>query len=116
MNFYSLLFSLIPPMYAEKLENILRELFPTEYNICKGFIQHKCLLLTPEFLDEHHIPFSRIVQNAGEVIILWPRTYHFGFNQAEAVSFNKPTRLTHQCLVSIKPFFNQEKALRKRNK
>lgn len=85
---------IIPPIYADKLERILHTLFPDELKKCPGFIQHKYLLLTPEFLNENGIPFARAVQNPGELMILWPRTYHFGFNvgfnQAEAVNFATP--------------------------
>lgn len=94
-------------MYADKLEKKLAELFPEEFEKCSGFVQHKNLMLTPQFLEDNGIPFSRVIQNAGDLMIVWPRAYHFGynagFNQAEAVNFATPQWVEDVKEENIKP-------------
>lgn len=81
----------ISPFYSDKLEKLLHTKFAGELKKCKGFIQHKSLILNPKFLEENNIAYSIVEQKANEIIILAPNTYHygwnFGYNAAEAVNF-----------------------------
>ena len=45
---------------SRKLERKLKESLPEELKKCKLFQRHKYLLLTPEWLDEHNIKYSKV--------------------------------------------------------
>ncbi|XP_055312027.1 probable lysine-specific demethylase 4A [Sitodiplosis mosellana] len=58
---------------------------------CDLYVRHKTILPSPSVLDAQKIGFSRVLQNAGEIIISFSGGYHFGFslgtNEAESVNF-----------------------------
>jgi jumonji domain-containing protein 2 len=47
--------------------------------------------LSPQFLEQHHIPLVKVVQREREFVITYPGVYHAGFNHglncAESVNF-----------------------------
>ena len=56
--------------------------------------RHKLTVISPKVLEEHGIPYYTIVQRAGEIMITYPRAYHFGLNHgyncAESTNFATP--------------------------
>ncbi|KAF5817229.1 putative [histone H3]-lysine-36 demethylase [Helianthus annuus] len=57
-------------------------------------IAGKTTILSPEVLQKAGVPCCRLVQNAGEFVVTFPRAYHsgfsHGFNCAEAVNMATP--------------------------
>ena len=62
-----------------------------EVEQCEGFIRHKKLTCTPEWLVQNGVKVFRIVQHPGQYVIVRPGVLHFGFNTgdnlAEAANF-----------------------------
>ena len=74
----------VPPNYYERVIELIRELIlefdnenDYEYN-CTNPTRHKDLFPDPAILRERNIPFRRVVQGVGEMIVLLPRAFHFG--------------------------------------
>ncbi|KAI8867992.1 JmjC-domain-containing protein, partial [Ramicandelaber brevisporus] len=84
----------IPIKYCTKFEAFARSKFPEKADRCSEFMRHKTFHINPDVLEKAGIPVQRMVQNAGEFVITFPRGYHAGFNQgfnvAEAVNFAMP--------------------------
>ncbi|KAB1272415.1 Lysine-specific demethylase 4D [Camelus dromedarius] len=61
---------------------------------CGAFLRHKVALISPTVLKDNGIPFGRVTQEAGEVVVTFPYGYHSGFNHgfncAEAINFATP--------------------------
>jgi hypothetical protein len=62
---------------------------------CRDFLRHKEFVLDPNLLREKGIQVNHLEQEAGEIIITFPRGLHFGFNagynMAIAVNYgNRP--------------------------
>jgi hypothetical protein len=57
----------------------------------------KTTLMSPEILVAAGVPCCRLVQNAGEYVVTFPRAYHLGFshgfNCGEAANFATPVWL-----------------------
>lgn len=110
----------IPPECGLKFERLAASLLPKEHQKCSAFLRHKNIMITPETLDKHQIPYVKTTQYAGEFIITFPYAYHAGFNHgfniAEAVNFatehwidygKNSTRCmcrTEQAAVPMQPF------------
>ncbi|XP_065345210.1 probable lysine-specific demethylase 4B [Cloeon dipterum] len=81
----------IPPSHGRNFERVAAGYFPAYSGICNAFLRHKTVLISPDVLKSHKIPFDTITQKAGEIIITFPYGYHAGFNQgfncAEATNF-----------------------------
>ncbi|CAF0760294.1 unnamed protein product, partial [Didymodactylos carnosus] len=93
----------IPEAYAERLENFvyqnnLLELTGDE-KLCTAPLQHKTLLINPHVLRQHNIEFHKIVQKQNEIVVILPRSYHFGFNCglniAEAINYALPSWINY---------------------
>lgn len=69
----------------------LVELVQSVTDSCNLYIRHKTVMIPPSVLELHNIKFARIIQKPGEYVILFPGTYHSGFNAgynvAEAINF-----------------------------
>jgi [histone H3]-trimethyl-L-lysine9/36 demethylase len=65
--------------------------FREQYSECPAFLRHKMTLLSPQVLKHHNIPFNKITQEPGEIMITFPCGYHAGFNHgfncAESTNF-----------------------------
>lgn len=52
------------------------------------------MLLSPEFLSNHDIRFTELVQHQNEIVITYPGAFHYGwnegFNVAQAANFPSP--------------------------
>jgi [histone H3]-trimethyl-L-lysine9/36 demethylase len=81
----------IPPEHGRKLEKLAISKFPENYQICNAFLRHKMTLISPQVLKQHGIPFNKITQEPGEIMITFPFGYHagynHGFNIAESTNF-----------------------------
>ncbi|XP_067630143.1 probable lysine-specific demethylase 4A [Eurosta solidaginis] len=81
----------IPPAYGRRLEKLANRLFYENYQNCNAFLRHKMTLISPQVLRQNKIPFNKITQEAGEIMITFPFGYHAGFNHgfngAESTNF-----------------------------
>lgn len=84
----------IPPQYGRKLENLANRIFRENFQACNAHLRHKMTLISPHVLRLNHIPFNKITQEAGEIMITFPFAYHAGFNHgfncAESTNFAAP--------------------------
>lgn len=103
----------IPPCYGRKFEKLCAVLFEKSHKICPAFLRHKMTALHPKWLDDYDIPYDKITQEAGEIMITFPYGYHAGFNHgfncAESTNFTterwieygKHAVLCHCCPDSV---------------
>ncbi|KAJ1963361.1 hypothetical protein GGI12_002103 [Dipsacomyces acuminosporus] len=81
----------IPIDARSRFEMSMQNVFATDYKACSQFLRHKAFLLSPRFLALQGIPYNRVVQRAGEIMLTFPLGYHAGFNHgfncAESVNF-----------------------------
>ncbi|GAX80508.1 hypothetical protein CEUSTIGMA_g7946.t1 [Chlamydomonas eustigma] len=81
----------IPPEYRVRFENLVKSLLPDIFKACPEFMRHKELLISPQMLDLHNIPYVKAVQGPRDFMITFPGAYHAGFNAgfncAESVNF-----------------------------
>ena len=79
------------PEDLEKLEVKLKETYPDDYSQCRDSASHKIFFIYPHLLNEWGIRYNVVMQEKGEYVIIFPGTYHEGFNAgfnvAEAVNF-----------------------------
>jgi len=84
----------IAPDDAQRFESLAVSLFPTQASNCPQFLRHKSHLISPTILKKAGIRFKTQVQRAGDAIITFPGSYHFGFNTgfnvAESTNFAVP--------------------------
>ena len=81
-------------MVAQMLHNVSRDdvngKSKTELKMCILPLQHKNLVLTPRFLDEHEIRYEFVVQKAGDLLYVRYGILHqvvnLGLNVAEAIN------------------------------
>lgn len=81
----------IPPSYARRFERMAKGLFPNLEKDCPAYLRHKMCLISPNILRQNSIPYNKIVQKEGEIMITFPMGYHSGFNTgyniAESTNF-----------------------------
>lgn len=81
----------IPPAYGRRLEKLANETFVENYQECNAYLRHKMTMISPKVLRQHNIPYNKITQEAGEIMITFPFGYHAGFNHgfngAESTNF-----------------------------
>uniref|UniRef100_A0A336LR10 CSON001564 protein n=1 Tax=Culicoides sonorensis TaxID=179676 RepID=A0A336LR10_CULSO len=81
----------VPPAYGTKLEKLANENFSSSYNTCPAYLRHKMTLINPQILEKNNIPYDRVTQEAGDIMITFPFGYHAGFNHgfncAESTNF-----------------------------
>uniref|UniRef100_A0A7S0S4F7 JmjC domain-containing protein n=1 Tax=Chlamydomonas leiostraca TaxID=1034604 RepID=A0A7S0S4F7_9CHLO len=81
----------VSPDHKEKFDRMVSGLFPELAKACKGFVRHKDILLSPNVLRTHGIPYMQAKQQPNEFVVLNAAAYHsgfnLGFNCAEAVNF-----------------------------
>ena len=81
----------IPPEFARRFERLAEGLFPGMAKECPAFLRHKTCLVSPNILRQNSIPYNKIVQREGEIMVTFPLGYHSGFNTgfniAESTNF-----------------------------
>ncbi|XP_044762733.1 uncharacterized protein LOC123319837 [Coccinella septempunctata] len=81
----------VPPEHGRRLERLANGFFPGSYKTCNAFLRHKMTLISPQILKQYSIPYNKITQEAGEIMITFPYGYHAGFNHgfncAESTNF-----------------------------
>jgi len=81
----------IAPEHRARFETLVRGMLPDLFRHCPEFMRHKDLLISPALLDQHKIPYIRVIQQPREFMITYPGAYHAGFNAgyncAESVNF-----------------------------
>lgn len=84
----------IPPEHGRRLERLANGFFPSSYKTCQAFLRHKMTLISPQILKQYSIPYNKITQEQGEIMITFPYGYHAGFNHgfncAESTNFAAP--------------------------
>ena len=74
-----------------RFERLADGLFPQLKKDCPSYLRHKMCLISPHILRQNSIPYNKVVQHTGEIMITFPCGYHSGFNSgfniAEAVNF-----------------------------
>ena len=84
----------VPPQYGYKLEQLAQKLFPDMAETCFNLLRHKAVMIGPDLLKAHNIPFNKLVHEQGTIIVVFPHAYHagfnHGFNMAEAINFALP--------------------------
>lgn len=84
----------VPPEMGHKMEEMANSYFPASYKNCAAYLRHKTTLISPQILNKHRIPYNKITQEAGEIMITFPYGYHAGFNHgfncAESTNFAMP--------------------------
>ncbi|KAE9524168.1 hypothetical protein AGLY_015413 [Aphis glycines] len=81
----------IPPEHGRRFERLANSLFPADFLSCPAYLRHKMSVISPQVLAKNSIPFDKITQEKGEIIITFPYGYHAGFNHgfniAESTNF-----------------------------
>ncbi|XP_014206519.1 lysine-specific demethylase 4C isoform X2 [Copidosoma floridanum] len=81
----------IPPEHGRRFERLASGFFSSASKSCAAFLRHKMSLISPQVLKQYSIPFDKITQEAGEIMITFPYGYHAGFNHgfncAESTNF-----------------------------
>ena len=84
----------ISPKYGKKFEQLANALFIKSQGVCDAFLRHKMTIINPKLLDEYKIPYDKITQEPGQIMITFPYGYHSGFNHgfncAESTNFATP--------------------------
>ncbi|EEB12131.1 jumonji domain containing protein, putative [Pediculus humanus corporis] len=84
----------IPPEHGRRLERLATGFFPSNARSCLAFLRHKTTLISPPILKQYSIPYNKITQEEGEIMITFPYGYHAGFNHgfncAESTNFAAP--------------------------
>ncbi|GAB0097551.1 Probable lysine-specific demethylase 4A [Sergentomyia squamirostris] len=84
----------IPPKYGRRLEKLANTNFVESYKACPAFLRHKMTLISPQILRQNNIPYNKITQEPGEIMVTFPFGYHAGFNHgfncAESTNFASP--------------------------
>ncbi|CAL4082362.1 unnamed protein product, partial [Meganyctiphanes norvegica] len=84
----------IPPEHGRRLERLANGFFPNSFKSCPAYLRHKMTLMSPPILKQYSIPYNKITQEAGDIMITFPYGYHAGFNHgfncAESTNFGMP--------------------------
>jgi len=84
----------ISPDDSDRFESLMASQFSCAASACPQFLRHKSHLLSPSIITKAGISYTTQVQRAGDVIITFPGSYHFGFNTgfncAESTNFAFP--------------------------
>jgi len=84
----------ISPDDSDRFESLMASQFSCAASACPQFLRHKSHLISPSIITKAGISYTTQVQRAGDVIITFPGSYHFGFNTgfncAESTNFAFP--------------------------
>ena len=74
----------IAPEDAQRFECLAKSLFPGQASQCSEFLRHKCHMISPLLLKKNGIHYKTQIQRAGDIMITFPGSYHFGFNTGKS--------------------------------
>ncbi|VVC38342.1 JmjC domain,JmjN domain [Cinara cedri] len=81
----------ISPKDGNRFSRLAKSFYPSDFEECRVYLNHKEVIISPHQLREHGIPFDKITQESGEFIITFPYGFHagfnHGFNMAESTNF-----------------------------
>lgn len=82
----------VPGAKAEAMERVLKGFLKENFSEHPDLLSHMTTLFSPMLLQRSHVPVFRSLQQAGQFIITFPKSYHagfsYGYNVAEAVNFS----------------------------
>lgn len=70
----------VPPKYGYAFERCALKVFPNIAKLCKNFLRHKNTLISPKLLEDHGVPYQKMVCEERECMVIFPYAYHSGFN------------------------------------
>jgi len=87
---------IVPSSYADQLEQCLAGVDTLNISQCQAPFRHKTLFPNPtELIRSYNIPVYRIEQCPNEIVVTFPRAYHWGFTGGlsitESVNFALPS-------------------------
>ncbi|MES1908980.1 MAG: hypothetical protein MHM6MM_001804 [Cercozoa sp. M6MM] len=89
----------VAPKHRRRFELLVRKMFRNATRSCPRPMAHKTIVIDPRDLVAAGIKVNRFVQYPGDYVILYPDTYHSGFNTglncAESVNFATAEWLPH---------------------
>ncbi|KAL3833496.1 hypothetical protein ACJIZ3_008232 [Penstemon smallii] len=89
----------VPGNEALAFEKVMRDSLPDLFEAQPDLLFQLVTMLNPSVLQEKGVPVYSIIQEPGNFVITFPRSYHggfnFGFNCAEAVNFAPADWLPH---------------------
>lgn len=68
---------IIPPHEYKRVIYAVNKLFESD---CTNYSRHKSTIVTPAFLEQHKITYSKVIQKLGEMMVVLPRSFHMGYN------------------------------------
>ncbi|KAI3713400.1 hypothetical protein L1987_71977 [Smallanthus sonchifolius] len=81
----------VPGSEASAFEKVMRNSLPDLFDAQPDLLFQLVTMLNPSVLQEHNVPVYSVLQEPGNFVITFPRSYHggfnFGLNCAEAVNF-----------------------------
>lgn len=84
----------VPGGKAEAMERVLKGFLKEQFDESPDLLHHMATLFSPMLLQRSGVPVFRAVQEAGQFMVTFPKSFHagfsYGFNCAEAVNFSSP--------------------------
>ncbi|KAG6685054.1 hypothetical protein I3843_12G093300 [Carya illinoinensis] len=92
----------VPGREANAFEKVMRKSLPDLFDAQPDLLFQLVTMLNPSVLQENGVPVYSILQEPGNFVITFPRSYHGGFNLglncAEAVNFAPADWLPYGCI------------------
>ncbi|XWS48929.1 hypothetical protein CRYUN_Cryun13aG0119400 [Craigia yunnanensis] len=89
----------VPGNEASAFEKVMRDCLPDLFDAQPDLLFQLVTMLNPSVLQENGVPVYSVLQDPGNFVITFPRSYHGGFNLglncAEAVNFAPADWLPH---------------------
>ncbi|CAK9141883.1 unnamed protein product [Ilex paraguariensis] len=89
----------VPGNEASAFEKVMRDSLPDLFDAQPDLLFQLVTMLNPSVLQENRVPVYSVLQEPGNFVITFPRSYHggfnFGLNCAEAVNFAPADWLPH---------------------
>ncbi|XP_021735832.1 lysine-specific demethylase 5D-like [Chenopodium quinoa] len=89
----------VPGSEASAFEKVMRSCLPDLFDAQPDLLFQLVTMLNPSVLEENGVPVYTVLQEPGNFVITFPRSYHGGFNLglncAEAVNFAPADWLPH---------------------
>ena len=73
---------IFPPSAYKRIIKLVKEILAGYGTHCSNATRHKTILLPIQTLIDNNIPFTRIRQRLGDLVVVAPRAYHTGYNVA----------------------------------